>query len=100
MVVSYTCIISVVELKYFSSIYLRIHCLDTYEIGVCKTKSTTMASPAALVVNLAEEESENDLDDHLVGSGEYQIVGIRYYAGVAHPGEYVVLVREPRNREL
>ena len=58
-----------------------------------------MASPSALVVNLAEEESDNDLDDHLVGSGEYQIVGIRYYTGVAHPGEYVVLVREPRNRE-
>ena len=58
-----------------------------------------MASPSALVVNLAEEESDTDLDDHLVGSGEYQIVGIRYYTGVAHPGEYFVLVREPRNRE-
>lgn len=67
---------------------------------MCKTTIYDMASPAALVVNLAEEESENDLDDHLVGCGEYQIVGIRYYAGVAHPGEYVVLVREPRNREL
>ena len=35
--------------------------------------------------------------DHLVGSGEYQIVGIQNYDGVAHPGEYVVLVREPNN---
>jgi len=26
-----------------------------------------------------------------------QIVGIRYYNGVAHPGEFVQLVREPRN---
>jgi len=33
----------------------------------------------------------------LLGSGEYQIVGIRYYNGVAHPGEFVTLVREPRN---
>ena len=33
----------------------------------------------------------------LLGSGEYQIVGIRYYDGIAHPGEYVSLVREPRN---
>jgi SWI/SNF-related matrix-associated actin-dependent regulator of chromatin subfamily A3 len=32
-----------------------------------------------------------------LGSGEYQIVGIRYYNGVAHPGEFVTLVREPHN---
>lgn len=32
-----------------------------------------------------------------MGSGEYQIVGIRYYNGVAHPGEFVTLVREPNN---
>ena len=48
----------------------------------------------------SDVEEEEDLPDHLVGSGEYQIVGIRYYDGVAHPGEFVVLVREPRNREL
>jgi SWI/SNF-related matrix-associated actin-dependent regulator of chromatin subfamily A3 len=60
---------------------------------------------SALVIDLLdsdEEETRQDdldlnLDDHLVGSGEYQIVGIRYYSGVAHPGEYVVLVREPSN---
>ena len=44
-----------------------------------------------------DEEDEQELPDVLVGRGEYQIVGIRYYTGVAHPGEFVVLVREPRN---
>ncbi|KAL9184392.1 hypothetical protein ACHAXT_002478 [Thalassiosira profunda] len=39
----------------------------------------------------------DDLPDWRVGSGEYQIVGIRYYNGVAHPGEFVTLVREPSN---
>ena len=45
----------------------------------------------------SEDDEEQELSDVLVGQGEYQIVGIRYYAGVAHPGEFVVLVREPRN---
>jgi SWI/SNF-related matrix-associated actin-dependent regulator of chromatin subfamily A3 len=27
----------------------------------------------------------------------FQVVGIKYYTGVAHPGEYVKLVREPNN---
>ncbi|CAJ1964574.1 unnamed protein product [Cylindrotheca closterium] len=33
----------------------------------------------------------------LLAKGDYLIVGIRYYQGVAHPGEYVYLVREPSN---
>lgn len=33
----------------------------------------------------------------LLCTGTAQIVGLRYYTGVAHPGEYVRLVREPRN---
>eukprot|EP00594_Rhizosolenia_setigera_P011544 CAMPEP_0178958718 /NCGR_PEP_ID=MMETSP0789-20121207/11812_1 /TAXON_ID=3005 /ORGANISM="Rhizosolenia setigera, Strain CCMP 1694" /LENGTH=953 /DNA_ID=CAMNT_0020641483 /DNA_START=160 /DNA_END=3021 /DNA_ORIENTATION=+ len=41
-----------------------------------------------------EEEEETNI---LIGSGEYLIVGIRYYKGVAHPGEFVKLVREPHN---
>ena len=49
-------------------------------------------------VSDAEEAEAPDLPDVLVGSGEYQIVGIRYYSGVAHPGEFVTLVREPQNR--
>ncbi|KAL7547677.1 hypothetical protein ACHAWF_010962 [Thalassiosira exigua] len=44
-----------------------------------------------------DDEEEQDVPDQLVGAGEYQIVGIRYYSGVAHPGEFVALVREPRN---
>jgi len=54
-----------------------------------------MSSTASIPV--ADSDEEEELPDHLVGSGEYQIVGIRYYTGVAHPGEFVVLVREPRN---
>jgi len=53
-------------------------------------------SSSDLVVADSDEE-EQDIPDVLVGNGEYQIVGIRYYSGVAHPGEYVTLVREPSN---
>lgn len=43
-------------------------------------------------------DNDDDLDDSiLIGSGEYTIVGIRYYTGIAHPGEYIQLVREPNN---
>ena len=58
-----------------------------------------MSSSPELLTAPDSDVEEEDLPDHLVGFGEYQIVGIRYYSGVAHPGEYVVLVREPRNRE-
>ena len=58
-----------------------------------------MASSALIVDVDSDAEEQMDLPDVRVGSGEYQIVGIRYYSGVAHPGEYVTLVREPRNRE-
>ena len=58
-----------------------------------------MASSAPIVDVDSDVEEQMDLPDVRVGSGEYQIVGIRYYSGVAHPGEYVTLVREPRNRE-
>ncbi len=47
----------------------------------------------------AEADEEFEIPDVLVGSGAYQIVGIRYYNGVVHPGEYVTLVREPNNGE-
>ena len=49
---------------------------------------------------LSVEEDDINSDTHtptLIGSGEYQIVGIRYYKGVAHPGEYIELIREPNN---
>ena len=47
----------------------------------------------------ADEEYYQELSDVLVGSGSYQIVGIRYYTGVVRPGQYVNLVREPNNRK-
>ena len=43
-----------------------------------------MSSTASIPVADSDEEEQQD---HLVGSGEYQIVGIRYYTGVVHPGE-------------
>ena len=44
------------------------------------------------------DDDENPVDDLvLLGTAVYQCVGIRYYQGVAHPGEFVTLVREPNN---
>ena len=45
---------------------------------------------------LSQEEEEED-ESILVASVECPIVGIRFYNGVAHKGEYVVLVRESQN---
>lgn len=44
-----------------------------------------------------EEEEAAFRNQVLLAKGGFDIVGIRYYRGVAHPGEYVYLVREPRN---
>lgn len=52
-------------------------------------------SQSPFQLHLDEDESEETFT--LIGSGEYQIVGIRYYTGVAHPGEYIALIREPHN---
>lgn len=46
---------------------------------------------------LEEDNSAFQNQGVLVCRGEFEIVGIRYYPGVAHPGEYVYLVREPSN---
>lgn len=60
-----------------------------------------MSAPTVINVDSDsdEEEANNNPDSTpvLLGSTEYQIVGIRYYSGVAHPGEFVTLVREPNN---
>ncbi len=50
--------------------------------------------------DLSDAEDVQEIPDTRLGGGEYQIVGIRYYNGVAHPGEFINLVREPRNRKL
>ena len=74
-----------------------------------KADSISMSSPTGggnrhvRFVDVAEIVDDNDGEEEeedtsvFLGSGEYQIVGIRYYRGVAHPGEFVELVREPRN---
>lgn len=37
-------------------------------------------------------------EEHVrIGQSEYNLVGIRYYRGVAHPGEFIKIVREPNN---
>ena len=36
-------------------------------------------------------------EDVLVGSAQMRVVGIKYYTGVLHRGEFAFLVREPSN---
>lgn len=48
-----------------------------------------MSSSSGFVVVDSGSDEEDVPDDVRIGGGEYQIVGIRYYAGVAHPGEFV-----------
>jgi len=62
--------------------------LSTFTSDSIDNETTMSEAPPAT------EEAEEYL---LVGSGQYQVVGIRFYDGVAHPGEYVKLIREPRN---
>lgn len=41
---------------------------------------------------------QGNCEEHVkIGESEYNLVGIRYYKGVAYPGEFVNLVREPHN---
>ena len=46
-----------------------------------------------------DDEQEQDEQQHIqnVGRCQLTIVGIRYYNGTVHPGEYVNLHREPNN---
>jgi len=44
----------------------------------------------------AQGEFERE-EDVLCGAAEMKVVGIKYYPGVLHKGEYAFLVREPRN---
>jgi SWI/SNF-related matrix-associated actin-dependent regulator of chromatin subfamily A3 len=45
---------------------------------------------------LLQNEFDRD-EDVLVGSALMKVVGIKYYTGVLHKGEFAYLVREPRN---
>mmetsp|Transcript_12803 Transcript_12803/g.15672 ORF Transcript_12803/g.15672 Transcript_12803/m.15672 type:complete len:1060 (+) Transcript_12803:80-3259(+) len=49
------------------------------------------------VEDVEEPEDVDDEELTFVASAEFQLVGIRYYTGTAHPGEFVTLVREPEN---
>jgi SWI/SNF-related matrix-associated actin-dependent regulator of chromatin subfamily A3 len=58
-----------------------------------------MSSSAPVVIDIdsSDDEENNEFTPTLLGSTENQVVGIRSYTGVAHPGEFVRLVREPNN---
>jgi len=45
-----------------------------------------------------EEEDEFEEEERLVYSSRVLIRGLQYYHGVAHPGEFVHLTREPQNQ--
>ena len=56
-----------------------------------------MSSPAQLGVQDLPSDDE-DLDSEvLVGSALMKVVGIKYYTGVLHKGEFAFLIREPHN---
>jgi SWI/SNF-related matrix-associated actin-dependent regulator of chromatin subfamily A3 len=91
----------------------------TTAAGTAKDSSSTMAQgplptstaasvtqpPEDLEEEVLEADDEDNDDDELELLGTIstdtgkncQIVGIRYYSGKAHPGEYVHLAREPSN---
>lgn len=48
-------------------------------------------------MELTPNEDEEDFTPFILGKFRGAIVGIRYYKGEAHPGEYVTLEREPYN---
>lgn len=58
-----------------------------------------MSAPIIIVDSDDEESNRDEPTSTLLGTTEYPIVGIRYYTGVAHPGEFVMLVREVRDGE-
>lgn len=81
----------------------------TQDEGPSEAASATTTNNSRIPISLLDEPEENeeeeqrDEDDDesssllLLGSMQCTIVGIRYYEGVAHPGEFVHLVREPAN---
>ena len=62
----------------------------------CVSPARLLGGPSAAVPS---QDGQDDGDAACVTLGTLQstIVGVRYYAGVVHVGEYVNLVREPRN---
>jgi SWI/SNF-related matrix-associated actin-dependent regulator of chromatin subfamily A3 len=70
----------------------------TSESSQAEPQEAAVASPIVLDLTQDEPADETAEEDHvLIGSCSYTVVGIRYYQGVAHPGEFVDLKREPSN---
>jgi hypothetical protein len=78
------------------------------------TKSVAAAAAAANLIDLTQMDDDsvttdpltqnppdNDDEEEQTLFGRYienqLLVGIQFYRGTAHPGEYVTLVREPHN---
>jgi len=59
--------------------------------------TTIIGNDIPVIVDSHPEDEEEEDTMVLFATIPLQVVGIRYYNGVAHPGEYVNLVREPRN---
>jgi SWI/SNF-related matrix-associated actin-dependent regulator of chromatin subfamily A3 len=66
------------------------------------TTTPAVVSPPPSM-SLTQQEEEEESQDNYLGAlatdthNYTKVVGIRHYAGVAHPGEYVRLRREPHN---
>lgn len=81
------------------SLHFFRHDIQVTIVNVWNTKTQRMSEIIGTNIDTQEEipVEADDVSDILIGSGEYLIVGIRYYKGVVHPGEYVELIREPNN---
>jgi SWI/SNF-related matrix-associated actin-dependent regulator of chromatin subfamily A3 len=59
--------------------------------------SPLASQPPLLSDAEGESEEERAAREVLFGTLQSDIVGVRYYSGTVHAGEYVSIVREPRN---
>jgi SWI/SNF-related matrix-associated actin-dependent regulator of chromatin subfamily A3 len=68
--------------------------------AVASLPSSSSTNPSPIDLSQDEEAFEEESFQMVPISNHplrLSVVGIRYYRGVAHPGEYVQLVREPHN---
>ena len=75
----------------------------TGPVTVDLTSPVATAMPVAASVSPEEQqgevspEEEEDEELQFLGTVNFSVVGIRYYRGEAHPGEFLTLAREPHN---
>jgi SWI/SNF-related matrix-associated actin-dependent regulator of chromatin subfamily A3 len=61
------------------------------------TMKETVSTPEPTFVAVPPPDTDDYSNEELYGTMQVPIVGIRYYRGVVHQGEWVNLVREPDN---